>query len=186
MNQDLLKSPALCLQYFKLLSHTAYSNTAKLFACSQDLFNSLTTSIHFGIDSGAGTEVVRLSLECIPSLCKFAFTNQVTPQQTQCLSNLFKPVFDMLFRRAFELGLFEVSAGVVYSLISCFRCIWLELVGELVGQYEDEELRCRIAEGFRVLSGDSVSFDMQKRSRLRFSAKFNEFCVKTYGLLFVR
>jgi len=91
-----------------------------------------------------------------------------------------------VFRRALELELFEVAAAVVFALVCCFGTIWSELVGGLVGQYEDEELRAKIVEGFRMLTPDNLSLDMQKRSRMRFAAKFNEFCVRTYGLLFVR
>jgi len=82
-------------------------------------------------------------------------------------------VFDLVFRRALELELFEVAAAVVFALVCCFGTIWSELVGGLVGQYEDEELRAKIVEGFRMLTPDNL-------------AKFNEFCVRTYGLLFVR
>ncbi len=130
--------------------------------------------------------MARLCLECIPPLCKFAYTGPPHPEHTQCLSGLFRPVFDLVFRRALELELFEVAAAVVFALVCCFGTIWSELVGGLVGQYEDEELRAKIVEGFRMLTPDNLSLDMQKRSRMRFAAKFNEFCVRTYGLLFVR
>lgn len=60
------------------------------------------------------------------------------------------------------------------------------LVSQLVAQYEDDTMKQKIIEGFHSLTPTNFNFNMEKRNRLKFITKFNEFCVKTYGLLFIR
>lgn len=50
MNREMLKFQALCIEYYKLICQTAYSNAAKLFSKSYDLFSTLVNSIEFGIN----------------------------------------------------------------------------------------------------------------------------------------
>lgn len=51
MNQEMLKFQALSIEYFKLISHVAYSNSEKLFSKSIQLFSTLVSSIEYGINS---------------------------------------------------------------------------------------------------------------------------------------
>ena len=60
------------------------------------------------------------------------------------------------------------------------------LVSELMEQYSDENLKQKIFDGFKSLTPSNFVFNMEKRNRLKFNSKFNEFCIKTYGLLFIR
>jgi hypothetical protein len=59
-------------------------------------------------------------------------------------------------------------------------------VNELMAQYnEDPNIKQKIIEGFHRLT-NNFQFNMEKRNRLKFNSKFNEFSVKTHGLLFIR
>ena len=165
----------------------AYTNGDKIFAQPLELFSTLVSSIEYGINSGLGTEVLRLSLQCLGHLCNKVFIMQ--SQQSEyacCLRNLFKLVFDMIFRVSLEMELSDVYSSVLYSLICCFQDTYSLLVGQLVEQYPDDNIKQKILEGFTSLTPSNFLFTMEKRNRLKFSTKFNEFCVKTYGLLFIR
>jgi hypothetical protein len=60
------------------------------------------------------------------------------------------------------------------------------LVSQLIEQINDDNLKMKIMEGFNNLTPVNFAFNMEKRNRIKFSSKFNEFCIKTYGLLFIR
>ena len=60
------------------------------------------------------------------------------------------------------------------------------LVSQLMEQYGDESLKQKIFTGFTSLTPSNFVFNMEKRNRLKFSSKFNDFCIKTYGLLFIK
>jgi hypothetical protein len=64
--------------------------------------------------------------------------------------------------------------------------MYSELVSQLITQYEDENVKRKIIEGFQSLTPANFNFNTEKRNRLKFNSKFNEFCIKTYGLLFIR
>ena len=177
----------LCIEYYKLISNTAYSNSEKLFTRTFELFSILINSIQYGLTSNAGLEVIRLSLECIIPLCNRIFASQL--QQTNyglSLRNLFKVVFNLIFQNSFEIDLFEVSSNALYSLICCYQDTYTMLVNDLVAQYDDEQLKAKILSGFQALTPTNFIFSLDKRNRLKFNSKFNDFCIKTYGLLFIR
>ena len=111
----------LCIEYFKLISGTAYANSGKLFTRSIDLFSALIGSIEYGLVSGAGVEIVRLSLECLIPICNYIFTAKL--QHTDygmCVRNQFKTVFDLIFKNSFEVDLFEMASNALYALICCY------------------------------------------------------------------
>ena len=60
------------------------------------------------------------------------------------------------------------------------------LVNQFLEQYTDESLKRKIFDGFALLISSNLIFNMEKRNRLKFNLKFNEFCIKTYGLLSIR
>jgi hypothetical protein len=60
------------------------------------------------------------------------------------------------------------------------------LVNELVEKYGDEMVRTNIINGFNKLTPQTFNFNLEKRNRLKFNTKFNEFCIKTYSLLFIK
>jgi hypothetical protein len=92
----------------------------------------------------------------------------------------------MIFRISFEMELAEVYSSVLYSLICSFQDTYSMLVGQLVEQYTDNNIKQKILEGFSSLTPSNFVFTMEKRNRLKFNTKFNEFCVKTYSLLFIK
>jgi hypothetical protein len=91
MNQELLKFQPLCVQYYKLISETAFKNGERLFSRSFQLFSTLISSIEYGVNAGAGTEIKSLSLECTIPLCNQIFLKQAqSTDHATCLRNLFK------------------------------------------------------------------------------------------------
>ncbi len=60
------------------------------------------------------------------------------------------------------------------------------LVGKLIEKYDEEDVRKKIFAGFHALTPANFVFNLDKRSRIKFNSKFNEFCTSTYGLLFIR
>lgn len=51
MNQEMLKFQTLSIEYFKLTSNLAFNNTDKIFSRSIDLFNTLISSLQYGLTS---------------------------------------------------------------------------------------------------------------------------------------
>ena len=112
----------LCIEYFKLISSTAYSNSEKLFTRSIDLFSALISSIEYGLVSGSGSDIIRLSLECLIPICNYIFTAKLQlTEHGMCVRNQFKTVFDLIFKNSFEVDLFEIASNALYSLICCFQ-----------------------------------------------------------------
>ena len=61
------------------------------------------------------------------------------------------------------------------------------LVSKLIENYGEEDVRKKILAGFQALTpAANFVFNLDKRNRIKFNTKFNEFCTTTYGLLFIR
>ncbi len=115
-------------------------------------------------------------------------------------------MFNLIFKSSFEMELIDVCASTLYSFICSFQVIYFVfsssninnfififpkdtysmLVNELVTEYQDESLKEKILSGFLQLTPTNFTFNLEKRNRIKFTTKFNEFCIKTYGLLFIR
>ena len=60
------------------------------------------------------------------------------------------------------------------------------MVNNILMQFTDQDLKLRILKGFETLTPASLIFNHEKKNKIRFTDKFNEFCVQTYGLLFIK
>ena len=69
---------------------------------------------------------------------------------------------------------------------SLFKDKYTELVNMLLTQYTDEQLRNSIISGFQALIPNNFQLNMEKKNREKFVERFNQFCVQTYGLLFIK
>lgn len=157
--------------------------------------------------------MTRRCLECIVPLCTQVYKEHLADTQYgYCLRDLFKNFFQLIFSKCVEMELFDMCSNVLYSFICCFQVkpffsiikifynyerifkqfnslikdTYRVLVSQLIEQINDDNLKMKIMEGFNNLTPVNFTFNMEKRNRIKFSSKFNEFCIKTYGLLFIR
>ena len=145
-----------------------------------------------------GAEVVRFSLECIQPLCAHLFKWKMSDSiYAEALRDLFRTFFQLIFDNSIELELFDLCSNVLYSFICCFPYLFTDLVSQLIRNKfaTGTELEEKIESGFKILITSSNQsnfeinlsmFNFEKRNRIKFNSKFNEFSIKTYGLLFIR
>ncbi|CAF0887255.1 unnamed protein product [Brachionus calyciflorus] len=202
MNQEILKFQTLSIEYFKLISNIVFNNSNKIFNRSFDLFNTLINSIKYGINSGLGVEVVRYSLESIQPLCIYMYKSNLQESTYGApVKDLFSTVLNLIFENSIEIELFDLCSNVLYSFICCFPHLFTGFVNQFI---QDKfsmnlQLKEKIQQGFNTLVAlptqfQAISnfeinlsmFNLEKRNRIKFNTKFNEFSIKTYGLLFIR
>ncbi|RMZ94498.1 exportin-4, partial [Brachionus plicatilis] len=145
-----------------------------------------------------GVEVARHSLESIQPLCAHLFKCKMCDSvYAEAPKQLFRTFFQSIFDNSIELEVFDLSSNVLYSFICCFPYLFTDLVSQLIRTKfaTSTELKQKIESGFKNLitspnqSNLEVNlsmFNLEKRNRIKFNSRFNEFCIKTYGLLFIR
>ncbi|EDV24587.1 uncharacterized protein TRIADDRAFT_56536 [Trichoplax adhaerens] len=121
MNENLLKIPDLCLQYFKLVSFHCEIHPGKLVDIPQNLSNSLMVSLDMGLRR-FGSEVSKLALESITGLATFVYGKKCNKERNSLMIGIevfMKSILDVVFSEDFDMDLLQPTSEALYCIICC-------------------------------------------------------------------
>lgn len=184
MNAELLKFPALCLNFMRLVTYMAEMYAEKVCQLPDELLQNLLAAIEYGLTS-LGSDVVMLCLEFLSyvaeDLCKRSVQNGV---MYTSMAHFLKVVFNKLVLDVFDMELFDTASQTLFALICCHQEQYKILVNELLQEQADNYHR--LAEAFNHLTPTDLQLVINRPNRLMFMKNFDKFLNEVRGFLCVR
>ncbi|XP_041355105.1 exportin-4-like [Gigantopelta aegis] len=186
MNEELLKFPSLCSQYFKLVSFLGEVHPDKFTSLPADLFKTLMGSVELGL-SIFGPDITKMCLEIIASLASHIFQTNITHSYLlAALSHFLKLVFHMLLLESFDMDLLETASCTFFCLICCHQDQYRDLVNQLLQNQMEPDYKQRLLEAFNNLTPPTLNMTINRHSKITFMHNFDQFLINVRAFLCVK
>lgn len=185
MTVDLLKYPALCLQYFKMITFICDIYPDKVCTLPENLLKSLLTSVELGLTT-FGQEIILLCCDFLQLLGNYIYGASAggeTPHQA--LKPFLKLLMNLILSRQINSDLLPNTSTALFVLICCYQQEYQSLVQALLSTQTDPVIGERLAKAFTDLTAN-IPLTCERQNRLKFRDNFEKFIVNVHGFLHVK
>ncbi|XP_037079811.1 exportin-4-like [Pollicipes pollicipes] len=186
MSAELLRFPALCLRYFKLITFLCEITPVRILDLPESLLDNMLSSVRLGLTE-YGPEASALALDFLHQLTSHVVLNHLPAEHRvrQALRPFVKHLLDLILSNGVNSEVLQGSSGAVFALICCFQEEYRELAMALIRTQGDGERGQRLAKAFTGLTS-SVDRSLDRVNRLKFRDAFKEFLVEIRGFMMVK
>lgn len=185
MTIDLLKYPALCSQYYKMITFVSEIYPQKIAQLPDDLLKKLVASIELGL-THFGSDVLMSCLDFIQVLASHVHTNDLKSTPTyQILLPLLKLLLDLILSNQINSNMFTAASTSLFALICCYSEQYQMYVQNLIQSQTDAVVADRLASAFTELTSN-IELKPERLSKLKFREKFDHFIVNVHGFLLIK
>ncbi|XP_074663144.1 exportin-4-like [Tubulanus polymorphus] len=186
INEELLKFPKLCNEYFKLLAYMAEIYPAKLCALPDNLCQFLMASIQKGLIEH-GPDILKQCLEFLSNLASHCLeVNFLGSNVHSALAIFLEGLFKLVVLESFDMDLVEITSSTFFALICCHQEKFQLLVNELLNMQQDESTRQRILTAFQHISPPNIKYLNNRQNKIAFLQGFEKFLVDVRGFLCIK
>ncbi|KAG2212895.1 hypothetical protein INT45_007411 [Circinella minor] len=150
---EMLKIPALCQQYIKLISNLIEFFPDKLAALPQELFNNLMASLEFGVGHDIA-DVNILALQAVAPLALWAHNQMLANNNVDfvkpALRKFLEQVIKLLLFENLDSSVVDGAAEALLSLICAEREDYYSVVNQIISQ-QANEIQPRLLHAFEKL-----------------------------------
>lgn len=185
MNDELLRYPQLCCQYYKMITNVCEMYPEKICQLPEGLFKSVIASFHLGL-TRYGTGIVQLCLTSISVTGNHISKARLRDSlYYEGVKPFLRVVFEMFLIQDFPRTCLTAGSSALFSLICCYQDQFQEVVQELLHKQTSKENQDRLYLAVQNLM-DGTQFADDRTSRLKFREKFENFLVEVRSFLLVK
>ncbi|XP_043189717.1 exportin-4-like [Amphibalanus amphitrite] len=186
MSAELLRFPALCSRYFKLITFLCEITPTRILELPESLLDNLLSSVRLGLTE-YGPEASALALDFLHQLTSHVVLHQLPPDHRvpQALRPFVKHLLDLILSNGVNSEVLQGSSGALFALICCFQDEYSQLAMALINSQGEGERSQRLAKAFTGLT-QSVDRSLDRANRLKFRDAFKEFLVEIRGFMMVK
>lgn len=185
MTIDLLKYPALCIQYYKMITFVNEIYPQKVTQLPEDLFQKLIASVELGL-THFGSDVLMSCLDFIQILATHIQQNE--PQTStvyQIVMRMLKILLDLILSHQINSDMYNAASTTLFALICCYKEQYQAYVQNLIQSQTDPTVAERLATAFTELT-HNIELKPERLCKLKFREKFDTFIVNVHGFLLVK
>eukprot|EP01134_Creolimax_fragrantissima_P005293 CFRG5293T1 len=191
MSKELLKFPALCSQYYKLVAFMSEVYPRQVLSVSPAFFHQLGQSFQLAILCDYGVPVARSGYEAIGSLAVYCCEAQqkgetpaIQPDAQSVLANLLRVILDTVMFRTFDSTLSTYAAEALLALIMSYQAEFMSCAQEVIQSVPDPANSQRVAEAFnKLMTGNGLTLKIERANSIRFSKNLQSFLAVVRGIL---
>ncbi|XP_017771460.1 PREDICTED: exportin-4-like isoform X2 [Nicrophorus vespilloides] len=184
MTLDLLKYPALCHQYYGLLTLINDIYPEKVCALPEDMLRKLLTSVEIGLTQFTA-DVAQPCLDFVAGLATHIFKHSMKQSAAyQALMPFLKLIMDLTLSQQICTDMVATASLCIYTLICCYSEQYQMLVQNMIQMQTDPAVAERLATEFnRLMANVPLTCD---RHKLKFRDQFDKFICNVHGFLLVK
>lgn len=185
MTIDLLKYPALCTQYYKMITFVNEIYPQKVTQLPEDLFQKLIASIELGF-THFSSDILMLCLDFVQDLAIHIHQNEGQDSRVyQTVMPMLKILMDLILSHQINSDMTTAASTTIFSLICCYKEQYQAYVQNLIQTQSDPAVQERLANAFTELTRD-IELKPERLCKLKFREKFDNFIVNVHGFLLVK
>lgn len=185
MTIDLLKYPALCIQYYKMITFVNEIYPQKVTQLPNDLLHKLIGSVELGLTQFS-SDVLRCCLDFIQVLATHIHTSDLQNSPAyQILMPMLKTLLDLILSHQINSDMYSTASTSLFALICCYSEQYKMYVENLIQSQSDPVTANRLATAFTELTSN-IQMKPDRLSKLKFRDKFDHFIVNVQGFLLVK
>ncbi|CAH1799119.1 unnamed protein product, partial [Owenia fusiformis] len=186
MNAELLKFPALCSQYFKLITYVGEIYPEKMCNLPEQLHKNLMASLELGFTS-FGEDINKSCLDLLVSLgSHVAQSEPIGSQGHTAMTHFLEVMFTLLVTDSFDMDQLDTASSTFHALICCNQAKYNELVHHLISEQSEELYSKRLVDAFNELTPPGEKLSLERRAKIKFIERFEKFVLNVRGFLCVR
>lgn len=185
MTLDLLKYPALCVQYYKMITFVNDIYPQKVCQLPEDLLRKLLGSIEIGL-THFGADVIMSCLDFIQVLATHIKTNELQSTQVyQLAAPLLKLLLDLILSHQINSDMLNTASTTLFALICCYSDQYQNYVQNLIHGQSDTRVAERLANAFTELTAN-IELKPERQWKLKFRDSFDKFIIDVHGFLLIK
>lgn len=185
MTLDLLKYPALCLQYYKMITFVNEIYPQKVVQLPDELFQKLIASVELGL-AHFGSDVLMSCLDFIQVLATHIQTSGLQNSRVhQSVMPMLKILMDLILSHQINSDMYNAASTSLFALICCYSEQYQAYVQNLIQNQQDPVNAERLASAFTELT-NNIELKPERLFKLKFREKFDTFIVNVHGFLLVK
>lgn len=185
MTMDLLKYPALCAQYYRLLVLINDIFPEKIVALPQNMRTTLLQSIELGLTS-FGQDTCQHCLEFLEGLALHVFKQKLANTEFgEAIKVFLKLILDLALSNQICADLMSHAGVIIYELICSFQGEYEMLVNGLIHMQADSLIANRLATAFNNLTINIV-MNCERQMKTKFKENFEKFIANVHGFLIIK
>jgi len=179
--------PNLAMSYMSLVSYMSEIHPSYLCRLSDDMFNSLMSSIEFCLLK-SNIDVVKFCLELLTSLTMYIQQDvSLLHSDKHSVGTRFLTIFfNMLLLETFDMSLMDTFSAAFYTLICSHQEDYKRLVNNLLLEHSGSPHYERLVNAFNQLTGFPDAFTISRAARIKFTENFTPFLTNIRGFLCIR
>lgn len=185
MTIDLLKYPALCVQYYKMITFANEIYPQKVVELPEELFQKLIASVELGL-TNFGSDVLMTCLDFIQVLATHIQSSGVQDSRVhRMVMPLLKLLLDLILSHQINSDMFNAASTTLFALICCYSEQYKTYVQNLIQSQTDPVNAERLATAFTELT-HNIELKPERLFKLKFREKFDTFIVNVHGFLLIK
>lgn len=182
---DLLKYPALCSQYYRLIVLINDIYPEKICSLPESLLHQLLESVKLGL-SQFGSTVVQACLDFIQGMAAYAFRHSMQNTRfCQALLPFLPLLLDMTLSHQINSDMMSTASTCIYCLICCYNEQYQLYVQNLITSQTDPLIAERLATAFNNLT-ENIALNCERQPKLKFRENFDKFIANVQGFLLTK
>ncbi|XP_026810149.1 exportin-4-like [Rhopalosiphum maidis] len=186
MTIDLLKFPALCLQYYKYAGYMCEMVPLKLCIENVNIFKGVLTTIELGLTM-FGHEITPMCTDFLQSAASFLYRHENCAMHEAY--NLLKPFLKFLMKLILSCQInsdaLSSTGHALYTLICCYPEEFQQISMQLINDQADASVIDRLHNAFTLLTA-GIDFNGTHAMKCRFKNNFDSFTTNIRGFLFIK
>lgn len=182
---DLLKYPALCAQYYRLIVLINDIYPEKICSLPETLLHQLLESIKLGL-SQFGSNTVQACLDFLQGMSTYVYRQSM--QNTnfyQALLPFLPLLLDMTLSHQINSDMISTASTCIYCLICCYNEQYKMYVQNLIHAQTDPLIAERLSTAFNSLM-ENIVLNCERQSKLKFRENFDKFIANVHGFLLTK
>ncbi|XP_063954401.1 exportin-4-like isoform X1 [Lytechinus pictus] len=188
INQELLRFPTLCQQYFRLVTSIGELYPERLVCLPGALFQNLMVSIEAGLTE-FGSDVSCMTLDALTSMAEHCAKNRqmvAGSQLDHAMEHFLRVLFDTIVRQSFDMDIIPAAGCAFYTLICSHHEKYTELVNSILRHQPNPSNYQRLATAFSQLTPNNEVLNLDRAHRIKFQSQLESFLVNARPLLIVK
>ncbi|KAL5234349.1 hypothetical protein ACI65C_001759 [Semiaphis heraclei] len=186
MTIDLLKIPALCLQYYKYAGYMCEMVPMKLCIENVDIFKGVLTTIELGLTM-FGHEITPMCTDFLQSAASFMYRheNRTMHEAYNLLKPFLKFLMELILSCQINSDALSSTGHALYTLICCYPDEFQQISMQLINDQTDASVIEKLHNAFTLLT-TGIDFNGQHAMKCRFKNNFDTFTTNIRGFLFIK
>ncbi|CAI6367793.1 unnamed protein product [Macrosiphum euphorbiae] len=186
MTIDLLKIPALCLQYYKYAGYMCEMVPLKLCIENVDIFKGVLSTIELGLTM-FGHEITPICTDFLQSAASFMYKheNSTMHEAYSLLKPFLKFLMKLILSCQINSDALSSTGHALYTLICCYPDEFQQISMQLINDQTDASVMDKLHNAFTFLT-TGIDFNGQHAMKCRFKNNFDTFTTNIRGFLFIK